>query len=72
MLQLNFSRLNSTIPKEPALVEEVRTLEMYSNPLSGLYLYGNDLSGPIPPELGGMVNLTRLSLSANSLSVTIS
>ena len=31
----------------------------------------NDLVGAIPPELGNLVNLTRLSLLANQLTGTI-
>ena len=33
-----------------------------------LWLVGNDLSGPIPPELGSLANLTRLTLEENALS----
>ena len=33
-----------------------------------LDLWNNQLSGEIPPELGNLANLTRLSLSTNQLS----
>ena len=36
--------------------------------LSSLHLYSNDLSGPIPPELGDLANLKRMHLGENSLS----
>ena len=37
----------------------------------GLDLHGNELSGPIPPELGGLSNLERLNLNGNDLSGAI-
>ncbi len=36
--------------------------------VSGLYLGGNQLNGPIPPQLGDLANLTELSLTRNQLS----
>ena len=33
-----------------------------------LLLSGNNLSGPLPPELGGLAGLTRLELSGNALT----
>ena len=36
--------------------------------VTGLYLYENQLSGGIPPELGNLANLTRLRLGGNQLS----
>ena len=39
--------------------------------VTGLWLYNNDLSGPIPPELGNLANLTELELAANNLSGSI-
>ena len=36
--------------------------------VSGLYLGGNQLNGPIPPQLGDLANLTGLSLTRNQLS----
>ena len=35
--------------------------------LEELYLYGNDLTGPIPPELGNLTNLKRLNLGDGRL-----
>ncbi len=35
--------------------------------VTGLYLRGNALSGPIPPELGSLASLQVLSLSSNAL-----
>ena len=32
-----------------------------------LYLVGNDLAGPIPPEIGNLANLSRLVLTGNAL-----
>ena len=37
----------------------------------GLYLFGNQLTGSIPPELGDLSNLTWLSLGDNQLTGTI-
>ena len=39
--------------------------------VAGLHLPGIGLTGPIPPELGGLVKLTSLSLSGNSLTGSI-
>ena len=36
--------------------------------LTDLSLWGNQLSGPIPPQLGSLTNLTGLYLSRNQLS----
>ena len=36
-----------------------------------LWLHGNELTGPIPPELGNLTSLTRLRLSRNELSGAI-
>jgi hypothetical protein len=36
-----------------------------------LNLYNNDLTGPIPPEIGNLTNLIRLDLSNNQLSGVI-
>ena len=47
----------------------VRTDEKGS--VTGLRLTGNDLAGPIPPELGGLSALVRLELSGNQLSGSI-
>ena len=39
--------------------------------VSWLALYGNQLSGSIPPELGNLTNLKDLNLSGNQLSGSI-
>ena len=39
--------------------------------LSWLYLYENQLTGEIPPELGGLTGLRQLDLSGNQLSGAI-
>ena len=39
--------------------------------VAGLNLYRNELSGAIPPELGGLANLERLALIGNALSGAI-
>ena len=36
--------------------------------LRSLFLWGNDLSGPIPPELGQLAQLEQLYLASNSLT----
>ena len=36
--------------------------------VTGLVLNDNQLAGPIPPELGGLINLERLRLDYNRLS----
>ena len=42
-----------------------------SGRVTGLSLASNDLSGPIPPELGKLSNLTRLDLYGNDLGGSI-
>jgi len=42
-----------------------------SGSVSWILLMGNSLSGNIPPELGNLTNLTKLSLNTNSLSGSI-
>ena len=44
-----------------------RELGSMSN-LEELYLSGNRLEGPIPPELGMLERLSKLTLSGNSIS----
>ena len=39
--------------------------------LGQLWLDGNELSGPIPPQLGDLPSLTSLSLSGNQISGAI-
>ena len=36
-----------------------------------LNLYNNDLTGPIPPEIGNLTNLTYLNLGVNKLTGNI-
>ena len=35
---------------------------------TGLNLWGNELTGEIPPEIGNLTNLTHLNLSSNQLT----
>ena len=44
------------------------TCDAAGTTVSGLGLYGNQLSGTIPPELGNLVSLEDLSLSSNQLT----
>ncbi len=60
-INLNFNRLNGSIPPE---------LGNLSN-LQLLYLGSNQLSGSIPPELGNLGNLVDLSLNSNQLTGSI-
>ncbi|SVB75962.1 uncharacterized protein METZ01_LOCUS228816, partial [marine metagenome] len=39
--------------------------------LIGLDLPGNQLTGPIPSEIGNLINLTTLALSSNQLTGSI-
>ena len=52
-LDLEFLRLAGSVPKEISGVTALQTL----------VLHGNDLTGPIPPELGYLANLRVLELS---------
>ena len=57
-LSISSQGLNGTIPSEIALLSS----------LEELILWGNQLSGEIPADLGNLTRLTRLTLSTNMLS----
>ncbi|CAO2183862.1 unnamed protein product [Urochloa humidicola] len=81
-LSLPRKRLVAALPAAP-LPSSLRHLNLRSNRLSGpvpgellsgspalqsLVLYGNELAGPLPEELGGLAFLQILDLSSNALN----
>ncbi|KAL8155042.1 hypothetical protein AgCh_000430 [Apium graveolens] len=62
MLALDFNGLTGELPN--SIVNLSTTME-------GLYLYGNNIYGSIPQEIGKLVNMTELSLFGNFLTGSI-
>jgi Leucine-rich repeat (LRR) protein len=85
-LDIQYNKLNGSIPPEIGNLFNLKLLNLSSNQLSGsippeignltnltyLSLSSNQLSGPIPSEIGNLTNLTYLSLYSNQLSGSIS
>ncbi|GAQ79501.1 hypothetical protein KFL_000310510 [Klebsormidium nitens] len=68
-IDLGYKGLNGTIPPELGRLTNLTYLKLGSlTYLTKLYLFENNLSGPIPVKLGSLAYLTRLSLSNNRLS----
>ncbi|XP_028087304.1 MDIS1-interacting receptor like kinase 2-like [Camellia sinensis] len=83
-LHLFDNQLNGSIPQKIDQLKSLIELALYTKSLSGpmhtltnlgnltrLYLYGNDLSGFIPPEMGNLVNLVELYMDGNNLTGSI-
>jgi Leucine-rich repeat (LRR) protein len=86
LVDLEFSPIRGTIPRETGLLTNLRRLALASNQLtsssiptelgqlvmlSDLDLASNQLTSSIPTEVGSLTRLKRLSLSNNALTSTI-
>ncbi|THG12717.1 hypothetical protein TEA_026844 [Camellia sinensis var. sinensis] len=65
--RLNLTNSSLNVVLDPFLLLYFREFEK----LARLYLYENDLSGPIPPEMRNLVNLVKLYMDTNNFTSPI-